>query len=118
MKLALRTLLFALCATGAVTLASAQLPPKAIVSNTAFEVKEASSAAITLPLSVPGSLLMRPHGDNSPLSSYPVTPETQFVIKGRQVSLADFKASILGRDVLVLVAVRYKSGEIAKIYRP
>jgi hypothetical protein len=118
MKLAFRTVLFALCATGAATLASAQLPPNAIVSNTAVEVKEASSAAITLPQSIPGSLLMKPHGENSPLTSYPVTAETQFVIHGRQVTLADFKASVLGKDALVLVAVRLKSGQIAKISRP
>lgn len=118
MKLALRSLLFALCATGAVTTASAQLPPNAIVSSTAVEVKEASSASVTLPQSIPGSLLMRPHGDNSPLASYPVTAETKFTLHGKEVSLAEFRAALLGKDVLLAVSVRIKSGEIAKVRGP
>ena len=118
MKLALRRLLFALCATGAVTLASAQLPPNAIFSNTAVEVKEAASGSVTLPQSIPGSLLMKPHGDNSPLTSYPVTAETKFFLHGKEVSLADFRAAILGRDRLLAVAVLLKSGVIAKVSVP
>jgi hypothetical protein len=118
MKLALRSLLFALCATGAVTLASAQLPPNAIIPETAVEVKEASSANVTLPQSVPGSLLMRPHGDNSPLTSYPVTAATKFTLHGKEVPLADFRAALLGRDVLLAVSVRIKTGEIVKVRGP
>lgn len=111
MKLALRSMLFALCATGAVTYASAE--PFHIL-ETVVEVAEAPSAIVTLPASVPGNLLM-PSCGTCELKSYPVTAATTFILHGKQVTLAEFKAAVLGKDTLLGVGYRPKTGEIVSV---
>lgn len=111
MKLALRSMLFALCATGAVTLASAE--PFRIL-ETVEEVAEAPSSKVTLPVSIPGNLMM-PSCGTCQLKNYPVTAATIFILHGKQVTLTEFKAAVLGKDTLLGVGYRPKTSEIVSV---
>jgi len=114
MKPTLRSMLFALCAAGAVTFASAE--PFNIL-ETVVEVVEAPSSSVTLPNSIPGNLMM-PACGTCALKNYPVTAATRFVLHGSEVTFTEFKAAMLGRDTLLGVGYRPKTGEIVSVRGP
>ncbi len=98
MKLALRSMLFGLVRDWCRDIRSQR--SRSTFLETVVEVAEAPSAIVTLPASVPGNLMM-PSCGTCQLKSYPVTAATTFILYGKQVTLTEFKAAVLGKDTLL-----------------
>jgi hypothetical protein len=115
MKLALRSLLFALCATGAVTTAFAEKP--FVILETVILAVEVPSEKVTLPVNVPGELLM-PSACGTldcPVQGYSVTANTQFLLGSKHVSAAEFRTALLGKSRGMGVRYRVKTGEVLSV---
>lgn len=109
----LRRILLGVAAAAAVSSASAQ--ERAATMVTANEAHEVSSSALTLPASEDGVAVYATCG-GCPAKSFAATAATKYYLQGTSVSLADFRAAILGRPNLTLTAKHsVRSGALVSI---
>lgn len=111
----IRSMLFALGAAGAMTLALAQIPRELPVGTIGVE---APSGQVILPSSIPGTVTVPPCGGCPPRNVL-ATEKSRFFLGSREVTFADLKAAVAGKqDLLLGVGWTNTTGELVIIIGP
>ena len=111
----LRRVLLSLAAAAAMSSVFAQSKPAQNQITTVNEAHELRVKALTLPTSESGDALFAPCAE-CPIKSFPANADTKYFLRNVPVSLADFRAAILGKpEVGVTVKVSVKTGALVSI---
>lgn len=111
----LRRVLLCVAAAAAMSSVFAQNKPAQNQITTVNEAHEVRVARLTLPASESGAAVFAPCYECAP-KSFPASADTKYFLKNAPVSLAEFRAAVLGKPNLGLtVKVSVKTGALVSI---
>jgi hypothetical protein len=113
MNRSVSTLIF-LATLGCITTATAAEQPAPPWYTSIEDAIEANSAALVLPSGPASALVVTPCGGCAPVTVR-ATATTTYYLRKKLVTLADFKAALLGKSVAVTVFRSTKGGALSRV---